>query len=135
MAKRGTSKRKSQDQENYIATIYHGRVSPSSGASVHDPGDVRTPFSLIECKCTGGPGESNELSRPSLNKILDWMDKAAREAWECGKDPALAVRIYAPSHPLADMVSGWIDLTVRLAEDDATREFAVNHAHDMAIPC
>lgn len=117
MARRGTAKRKSQDQERHIARLYGGKPSPSSGAADTDAGDVRTEFALIECKVTGGPGGEK---RPSLNKIIEWLEGATREAWEENKDGVVALRVYAPDSILS--VNGWLDLSIRPAWDDGERE-------------
>lgn len=125
MAKRGTSKYKSVQQEQYIALIYGGKQSPSSGAADNDQGDVRTPTTLIECKVTGGPGKGG----PRSPRMVRWLEKVSLEAWEEGRDPALALRFYDPESALADR-DGWIDLVVRLASDDSVREDLYNSVLD-----
>ena len=49
------------------------------------------------------------------------MEKMADEAYAEGKDPALALRYFCPDSPLASY-DGWVDLTVRLTEQDGKRE-------------
>jgi hypothetical protein len=112
VAKRGTSKRKSVEQENFIAAQYNGRRSASSGAAETDQGDVRTPDQLIECKCMGNPGEPTK--RPGFAKDLE---KVTEEAWQEGRVPALAIRWYDPDSILADR-AGWCDVIVRRVADD-----------------
>ena len=131
MAKRGTSKRKSQDQEKWIATLYSGKASPSSGASDTDQGDVRTAHSLIECKVTGEPGKE---PRPQTPHFIKWLEKVALEAWSEGRQPALALRYFDPDSPLA-RPDGWIDVVVRTAADDSVREalYALQDEIDKAL--
>jgi hypothetical protein len=113
MATRGTSKHRSREQEEQIARYFGGVVSPSSGASDTDQGDVRTSESLIECKTTGSPGDER---RPSLNEILGWLAEVAEQAWEEGKQPVVCVRVYAKGHPLAHPTTGVLDLAIAHAE-------------------
>ena len=108
IARRGSSKRLSVEQEHDIARIYGGTVSPSSGGAAHDYGDVRCPGLLIECKVT------MQEKRP---KILKEFEKIAAEAWAEGRDPALALRYFAPESILAN-TDGWVDLIVRRVADD-----------------
>lgn len=116
MANRGTSKRKSVEQEALVASVYNGTRSPSSGAAATDAGDVRTQFSLIECKCTGGPGLSRQPAMPSFNQLMEWLEKVAEEAWEEGKDPKLAFRFYQPTSRFAKS-SGWVDIILYPLEE------------------
>jgi len=111
MARRGTSKRLSVDHEEYIARVYDGRRSASSGGATHDAGDVRCPTLLIECKATMKPPK----------KILDEFEKIAEEAYAEGRTPALALRYYAPESILSD-VDGFVDLMVRTVGDDRERD-------------
>ncbi len=114
MARRGSSKRLSVEQEHFIARHYGGTVSPSSGGAGHDAGDVRCydeygrPSLLIECKVTMATG------RP---KILKEFEKIAKEAYAEGRDPALALRYFAPESILAN-TDGWVDLMIRRVADD-----------------
>lgn len=126
MAKRGTSKRKSVDQEEWIAALYSGTRSPSSGAADTDQGDVRTARSLIECKVTGEPGKE---PRPQLPRFVRWLEKVAVEAWSEGRDPALALRYFDPDSPLA-RPDGWVDVVVRTAADDSVRDRAYDAWHE-----
>jgi hypothetical protein len=112
MARRGTSKRLSVDHEEAIARAYGGSRSPSSGGAAHDYGDVRCPTVLIECKAT------MQAAKP---KVLKEFEKIAVEAYAEGREPALALRYYAPDSILAD-VDGWVDLIVRSVGDDRVRE-------------
>lgn len=111
MAIRGSKKRRSVEQEHHIARLYGGIVSPSSGGAAHDYGDVRCPTLLIECKMT------MQEKRP---KILKEFEKIAAEAWAEGRDPALALRYFAPESILAD-TDGWVDLIVRRVGDDSAQ--------------
>lgn len=112
MAKRGSVKALSVEQEEHIARLYGGRRSASSGAADNDSGDVRASDHLFECKLTGGPG------RPAKSTLLKQFEKVAQEAYAEGKDPVVALRFYSPDSPLANP-KGWVDLVVRLAEEDA----------------
>jgi len=118
MAKRGSTKALSVAHERFIAEAYGGRRSPSSGAAEHDQGDVRaaTDGTLLECKYKGSPADPLK-SKPS---ILTVMEKIADEAWSEGKEPAVALRFFWPDSPLANR-NGWVDLTVRLTDDDSVR--------------
>jgi hypothetical protein len=100
--------------EEFIARMYRGRVSPSSGASVVDQGDVNseTHNLLIECKARG---HNNPVKSVSVN--FDILAKIADEAYEQGMEPMLALRGYCPDNPLADP-DGYIDVAVRLVRDD-----------------
>jgi hypothetical protein len=100
--------------ENAVARAYDGTRSQSSGASVSDKGDVRTPHSLIECKLTGEPGA------PKRTTLLTQMEKVADEAWAESRQPMVALRIFSPDSPLAGP-DGWVDMTVRLLRDDVQR--------------
>ncbi len=112
MAKRGTSKRRSVDQEEYVARKYGGKRSASSGAAAHDYGDVRTDTELIECKVTGGS---------KAPRFVQELEKIAREAWAEGREPVLVLRFEGcEGSVLADM-DGNIDLAVRRMCDDVER--------------
>lgn len=131
MAKKGTKKYRSNEHERFIASLYAGKRSPSSGAALHDNGDVRVVAdeTLFECKTTGEPGKE---ARSSLVKH---MDKVADEAWEEGLEPAVALRFYMPDSLVADN-KGYVDLTVRLARDDAYRaERLVNKSRRKRTSC
>jgi hypothetical protein len=116
MAKRGTVKRKSVEQEDFIAAHYQGRRSASSGAADTDSGDVVTETTLFECKVTGNPEEP--VKKPLGAKLTADLEKVTEEAWQRGKAPALAIRWYDPNSILSDQ-SGWIDVVVRRVVDDA----------------
>lgn len=117
MARAGTSKARSLDQEDHVAAVYGGRRSRSSGASIRDPADVMTDLLDIECKTTGGPGEK-PVELPGFVKELE---KLARKAFANGKAPILALRYYKPESILADY-SGWVDLAVKPLDVDADHE-------------
>jgi hypothetical protein len=118
MAKRGTTKAYSIEQENFVASRYGGTRSPSSGAADNDNGDVRVraDSTLLECKYTGSP--SHPLKRKPT--ILSQFEKIHDEAAHEGRHPALALRFYSPDSPLADY-KGWVDLVVRHLGDDVER--------------
>lgn len=120
MAKRGSTKDDSVRHEDHLAALFNGKRSRSSGAAVHDAGDVRTEYLLIECKMTRG-------RKP---KFVTEFEKVAKEAWEEGKDPMLALRYYDPDSLLADS-EGWIDLTLMRASDMADTEALqyITHGH------
>ena len=120
MAKRGSNKELSVRQEDWVARMYHGRRSPSSGAAVTDQGDVRTKMSLIECKTTGYPGKE---PKPKTPRFIKWLEKAVQEAHENGLEGSLAMRFYDPESILATP-DGWIDVMVRPIGTDALRESA-----------
>jgi hypothetical protein len=115
MAKRGTTKAYSIVQEEFVAARYGGVRSPSSGAAVTDGGDVRarSDNTLFECKYAGSPGVPLKR-KPTL---LTQFEKVADEAYEEGREPAVALRYYWPGSPLADY-DGWVDLVVRRLDED-----------------
>jgi hypothetical protein len=115
MALRGTTKRRSQDQEDRIAALYGGRRSASSGAADNDSGDVATVEDLIECKTTGGPEQP--IRTP---KFINELGKVVEEARERGRTGALALQFYLPDHYLANR-QGWVEVTVRPTADDVAR--------------
>jgi hypothetical protein len=116
VAKRGTVKRKSVEQEDYVAAHYGGRRSASSGAADTDSGDVVAGDWLFECKVTGEPEEP--LKRPINSKLNDELTKITEEAWQRGKSPAMALRWYEPEHILADRY-GWVDIVLKRLVDDS----------------
>jgi hypothetical protein len=120
-APRGSKKRLSQEHEDYIARLYGGRRSPSSGGQAHDAGDVRTKETLFECK--GKFGE-RVGAKPVKSTLVDQFEKITDEAYEGMREPAVTLRFYMPDSKLADG-QGFVDLVVRLAQDDAGREMAV----------
>lgn len=122
MAKKGSVKYFSVQHEDHIAKLFHGERSPSSGAAEHDGGDVRSDYILIECKMTGNPGAA--ASKP-LPKFVREFEKIAKEAWEEGRTPMLALRYWSPDSVLAGP-NGWVDLTLLLATDMADREERFN---------
>lgn len=112
MAKRGSSKYRSLEQENYIAKKIDGRRSPSSGAADKDNGDVKNNIFLVECKTTGEydkPAKSISIKLSDLEKIVD-------ESYTEDRIPVLALRIYNPNSPLAD-ADGNIDIIANLLKD------------------
>jgi len=122
MAKRGSTKALSVLQEERIARAYHGMRSPSSGGAATDRGDVRIigpleqgsrSTQLIECKHRG----TYDKPAKSISVVLGDFEKIADEAWSEGRDPALALSVYAPDSVLADS-GGFVDLVVRLVRDD-----------------
>lgn len=116
MAKRGSNKALSVGQEDYIAKMYGGKRSPSSGGAENDQGDVRTPTELIEAKTTGGPGRVPKKKAT----IVRTFEKVFLEATSEGREAVLALRYFDPESPLAD-VRGWVDLAVRRMDQDAYR--------------
>lgn len=129
MAKRGTNKFRSQEHEKYVAFLYEGKVSPSSGAAPADAGDVRVwaTNELIECKVKGEPG------KPARSTLVKQMEKIADEAWAEARDPVLCLRFFMPDSPLADK-KGWVDLSVRVAGDDAHRSYLVREERGQTCP-
>lgn len=113
MARRGSTKRRSVDQEDFIARRYGGIRSPSSGASDSDAGDVRTETHLYECKMTGGPGEVHKR----LPGFIRQLEKVTEEARQEGRVPGLALRYWAPESILAGP-TGWVDVMVRPVDAD-----------------
>jgi hypothetical protein len=96
VARRGSTKRRSVDHEDYIARLYNGKRSASSGGADNDNGDVRSETLLIECKMTGGPGEKPK----PLPKFVQHLEKVAEEAYLEGREPVVALRYFAPhEHP------------------------------------
>ena len=112
MAKRGSNKHRSVEQEDYIAKKISGVRSPSSGASDKEDGDVRTKLFLVECKTTG------EYHKPakSISIKLDDIEKIVDEAYAANRVPVMALRIHNPQSPLAD-ADGNIDIMANLLKD------------------
>lgn len=115
MARRKSTRSFAREHEEWIAKQYGGTVSPSSGASVVDPADVRTEEELFECKATGYKSPAK-----SISVKVDVVEKIADEAYSEGKTPALPLRIYNPDSLLADS-KGYVDLICRLVRDDVHR--------------
>lgn len=113
MAKRGSVKWLSVRQEDRIARIYGGTRSPSSGAHESDQGDIRTQRELIECKHKG----TFDKPAASISLKLGDFEKIADEAWSEGREPVMALSLYAPDSVLAN-ADGEVDFTVRLTLDD-----------------
>lgn len=113
MAGRGTAKARADAHEIWIAHKYDGTRTKNSGAGVGEKGDVRTQYTLIECKCAGSPGEK-PIRKPALIRELE---KITNEAHSAGKDPVLALRYFLPDSPLANR-DGWVDVAIRSVEDD-----------------
>lgn len=111
-----TKKELSRKHEDYIARLYDGKRSAASGASDTNKADVRTDEVFYECKLSGAPG-----GPPKNTTLLRVMEKAADEAWSEGRAPAVCLRLFNPTSPLADL-EGWVDMTVRLTADDSERE-------------
>lgn len=105
MAQRGSSKRLSVEHEEWVASVFNGKRSKSSGAAEHDAGDVRTDTHLIECKMTKG----------QVPTFIRHLEKVTLEAWEEGKDPMLALRYYDPDSHFANGY-GWVDVVVQWAQ-------------------
>lgn len=128
MAKRGSNKARSVDHENFIAGRYLGQRNAGSGALDTESGDVITDTTVFECKTTGEPKFcKHEISYYDCDEcyrkptLIARMEKVTDEAYEVGKTPALALRFFDPKSPLANMC-GFVDLAVRLVDDDAERE-------------
>lgn len=113
MAERGSKKRFSQEQEEYVAAVYNGKVTKNSGATDMQKGDVVTPRYLIEAKYTGEPGKPAK----SISIKLKDLEKICDEAWAETKDPMMCLMIHNPESPLANF-KGNIHLAVRLMDDD-----------------
>lgn len=114
MARTGSKKQRSIDQEDFIARQYGGYRVDNSGGTDTKKGDVKTPGELFECKQTGEPGHP----RRSIGFKLEDFEKVADEAIdEGGLMPAMALRMYDPSSPLADL-QGNVDFIVRLQKHD-----------------
>lgn len=121
MAERGTKKRRSVEQEDFLAASYPGgRRSTTSGA--HDDNDVISTYSYHEAKYEGAPGEKEATG---YRVKLSEMEKIVDAARKVGKDAAFQVRLYAPESTLADR-DGNVDLVVRLMADDCVREHMLN---------
>jgi hypothetical protein len=113
MAVRGSSKERSVRHEDFIARLYGGTRSKSSGGADTDQGDVRTRGQLMECKVTGKPEKPAKL--PGFIKHLE---KVTEEAWSEDRIPTLALRYFNPDSLLANR-DGFVDVIVRRAQDDA----------------
>jgi hypothetical protein len=101
-----------QQHEKDIARLYSGKRVSGSGSKAREKGDVRVEddSELFECKYTSSEKKATIVKR---------IEKVAKEAYEEGYDPVLALRYYDPDSPLAR--DGHVDLIVRLAHDDVRR--------------
>lgn len=114
------SERELSDQhERDVAKWYGGHPSRNSGAGTREKGDVlvKDDDTLFECKRKGRPG----VAPKSQPRILSQMEDIAELAYDEGREPALALRFFAPNSPLANKQTGWVDFTVRLTHDDVQR--------------
>jgi len=113
------SRKLATKHEDYVADVFSGVRSRTSGASIVDKGDVRVKDdrTLFECKYSGSPGQP----RKSKSKIVRDLEKVADEASDEGLEPALALRFYDPDSSLASKQTGYVDVVVRLIHDDARR--------------
>lgn len=112
MALSGTSKARSVEQEDRIARLYGGTRSLSSGASVHDSGDVLAAGDLIECKTTG------TVAKPAkLPGFMQEFEKVAIEAIERGLNPVLCLQYYCPDSDIANR-AGMVEVSIRLTFND-----------------
>ncbi len=78
-----------KEHEEHVASVYawaDGRRSRSSGASFHDPVDVTTDVSVIECEAT---------EAKSYRLTLDFWNEVVNKQ-HTGKTPMLAVRFRDP---------------------------------------
>lgn len=94
------NRRKSKNQENRVARLVDGKVTPGSGAFLFKKGDVDTPNFLIECKRT-------DFSQYILQ--LKTLEKIEKEAREKLKTPAVVVEIKTKSFVILKL-SDFIDL-------------------------
>lgn len=72
------SKIVSEEQEQYIARLLHGKVQPASGGTKFGGGDVHTKSFLIEAKTPTNDKKSFSIKQ-------DWIEKAREQAFEQGK--------------------------------------------------
>lgn len=82
MAKRGTTKFKSNLQERQVANDLFGRVQIASGA-LDDKADVRSKDFLCECKTT---------EKDSYTLKVDTWNKIQREAFKLGLCPIMCIQ-------------------------------------------
>lgn len=107
MAKAGTQKQWSIDQENSVARWLGGTRTKNSGATDRQKGDVASEDYLVECKFAGSPvkpARSISLKLEDYHKI---RDEAAQE----GRVPLMHVRFIAHDSPWADD-NGFVDAYV-----------------------
>jgi Holliday junction resolvase len=99
LAKKTTTAR-AQAHENYIAKMYGGRRSPSSGASWSDRGDVRVTIKddfdyTAECKTT---------EKLSFSIKLETWNKIVEEAQEQNRRPCMFIRFEHETGKTTDLV-------------------------------
>lgn len=78
-----------KEHEEHVVEVYgwaNARRSKSSGASFHDPIDVTTEVSVIECEAT--EGKSYRLTLDFWNEVIGKQHS--------GKTPSLAIRFRDP---------------------------------------
>ena len=103
---------RAQNHENYIARMYKGKRSPSSGASWVDRGDVRFEIETYnytaECKTT--EKKSFSIKKETWNKIVE-------EAQEQGRRPCMFIRFEDESGKMIDLVVRSIHDDLEMVED------------------
>jgi Holliday junction resolvase len=110
-----TTTARAQKHENYIAKMYKGRRSPSSGASWSDRGDVR--FDIENYKFTA---ECKTTEKKSFSIKKDTWNKIVEEAQEQDRRPCMFVRF-------EDESGNTIDLIVKSIHDDLEMVEDVRH--------
>lgn len=113
-----------------MARKYGGRRSASSGAAEHDQGDIRTKDNLLECK---GKFGARTGGKPVRSVLVDQFAKIADEAYSEMRIPGIALRFYMPESSLANAY-GYVDLMVRLLEDDLAAEEGRRMLEKLVVP-
>jgi hypothetical protein len=99
--------------ETYIAKMYNGRRSASSGASWADRGDVRFEISenfdfTAECKAT---------EKKSYSVKLETWNKIIEEAQEQNRRPTMFIRFQLETGEAVDLVVRSIHDDIEIIED------------------
>lgn len=90
MARAKSTSAMGKEHEEHVVDVFKwagARRSRSSGASFHDPIDVTTEVSVIECEAT--EGKSYRLTLDFWNEVVSKQHS--------GKSPALAIRFRDPT--------------------------------------
>lgn len=106
-----TTTEMAQRHENYIAKMYGGRRSASSGASWSDRGDVR--FEVRDYEFTS---ECKATEKKSYSVKLETWLKIVEEAQEQNRRPCMFIRFERESGEKIDLVLRSIDDDLEMLE-------------------
>ena len=82
----------STKQESTVAELLHGKRTKNSGATMFDPGDVKTNNFLIECK-------TKTTDSKSITIHKEWLEKVKSEAILANKQYTALIFNFGPDTP------------------------------------